>query len=192
MENQTQSAPPIASHDLLSLVESKRAEIRVARSDLKKMVDEMKRMKKEETAAKNAAQIAEISRNFSGLWAEVIASGMNAKEVVSLQNLDSKLRDVGDILGVTAERARQIRVKAERKMRHPKRHDLARKLGMSVRLFIDDDNVEAWHPLPGAPLRFRFRVVATLRLRLRARSGLPSAGLFCNLLFETQNERIDR
>ena len=38
-------------------------------------------------------------------------------------------------------------------------------------------NVEAWHPLPGAPLRFRLRFVATLRLRLGAGSGLPSAGL---------------
>jgi hypothetical protein len=39
-------------------------------------------------------------------------------------------------------------------------------------------NVEAWHPLPGAPLRFRLRFVATLRLRLRAGSGLLSAALF--------------
>lgn len=44
---------------------------------------------------------------------------------------------------------------------------------------ISPDNVEAWHPLAGAPLRFRLRFIATLRLRLRAGSGLPSAGLFC-------------
>ena len=30
---------------------------------------------------------------------------------------------------------------------------------------------KAWHPLPGAPLRFRLRFVATLRLRLGAGSG---------------------
>ena len=35
------------------------------------------------------------------------------------------------------------------------------------------------NPLPGASLRFSLRFVATLRLRLRAGSGLPSAGLFC-------------
>ena len=34
------------------------------------------------------------------------------------------------------------------------------------------------NPLPGAPLRFRLRFVVTLRLRLGAGSGLPSAGLF--------------
>ena len=34
------------------------------------------------------------------------------------------------------------------------------------------------NPLPGAPLRFRLRFVATLRLRLGAGSGLPSAVLF--------------
>jgi len=39
------------------------------------------------------------------------------------------------------------------------------------------ENDEAWHPLPGAPLRFRLRFVATLRLQLRAGSGLPSAVL---------------
>jgi hypothetical protein len=44
--------------------------------------------------------------------------------------------------------------------------------------WILSENVEAWHPLPGAPLRFRLRFVAILRLRLGAGSGLPSAGLF--------------
>ena len=39
-------------------------------------------------------------------------------------------------------------------------------------------NDEAWHPLPGAPLRFRLRFVATLRIQLGADSGLPRAGLF--------------
>ena len=34
------------------------------------------------------------------------------------------------------------------------------------------------NPLPGAPLRFWFRFLTTLRLRLGAGSGLPSAGLF--------------
>lgn len=130
-----------SSHDLLSLADSKREKIRTLRDELRVLVTEAKRLKKEETAAKNAAEIAETSRNFTGLWSEAIASGMTAKEVVSLQHLDSKLREVGEMLGVTAGRARQIRMKAERKMRHPKRHDLARKLGLSVRLFIDDDNV---------------------------------------------------
>ena len=45
-------------------------------------------------------------------------------------------------------------------------------------------NDEAWHPLPGAPLRFRLRFVTPLRLRLGAGSGLPSAGLFCCLFWE--------
>jgi len=39
---------------------------------------------------------------------------------------------------------------------------------------------EAWHPLPGASLRFRLRFAATLRLQLGAGSGLPSAVLFCS------------
>jgi len=39
-------------------------------------------------------------------------------------------------------------------------------------------NVEAWHPLPGAHLRFGLRFLVTFRLRLGAGSGLSSAGLF--------------
>jgi hypothetical protein len=50
---------------------------------------------------------------------------------------------------------------------------------------ISSLNVEAWHPLPGAPLRFRLRFVATLRLRLGAGSGLPSAGLLCFFILES-------
>jgi hypothetical protein len=43
-------------------------------------------------------------------------------------------------------------------------------------------NVEAWHPLPGAPLRFSLRFVTTLRIRLGAGSGLSSAVLFADLI----------
>ena len=43
---------------------------------------------------------------------------------------------------------------------------------------ISSANDEAWHPLPGAPLRFWLRLLTALRLRLRAGSGLPSAALF--------------
>ena len=57
------------------------------------------------------------------------------------------------------------------------------------------ENDEAWHPLPGAPLRFRLRFLATLRLRLGAGSGLPSAGLFCICFLvripEEQDEHAD-
>ena len=38
--------------------------------------------------------------------------------------------------------------------------------------------VEAWHPLPGAPLRFWLRFRITLQLRLWSGSGLASAALF--------------
>ncbi len=41
-------------------------------------------------------------------------------------------------------------------------------------------NDEAWHPLPGATLRFRFRFVVTLRLRLGTGGGLSSAGFFAS------------
>ncbi len=142
MENQTRNGATLSSHDLLSLVESTRAEISAKRADLKSLVAEIKRVKQEESVAKKAVEMAEASRKFSGLWIEAIESGMTEREVISLQNLDTKLRVVGEMFGVTAGRAREIRMKAERKMRHPKRHDLARKLGLSVRLFIDDDNRE--------------------------------------------------
>jgi len=42
-------------------------------------------------------------------------------------------------------------------------------------LSLFPDNGEAWHPLPGAPLRSRLRFVDTLRLRVGACSGLARA-----------------
>jgi len=44
-------------------------------------------------------------------------------------------------------------------------------------IWVSLPNVEAWHPLQRAPLPFRLRFVATLRLRLGAGSGLSSAAL---------------
>jgi hypothetical protein len=49
---------------------------------------------------------------------------------------------------------------------------------------------KAWHPLPGAPLRFRLRFVATLRLRLKAGSGLLSAGLFALTDYSTDGSLL--
>lgn len=43
-------------------------------------------------------------------------------------------------------------------------------------------NVEAWHPLAGAPFRFWLRLVATLRLGLGPGSGLSSAALLAILV----------
>jgi hypothetical protein len=62
----------------------------------------------------------------------------------------------------------------------------------SLRNLISTTNVEAWHPLPGAPLRFRLGLVATLRLQLGARSGLPSAGLFDFGLLEAMSHGIKK
>ena len=59
-------------------------------------------------------------------------------------------------------------------------HDVKRLVG-ALRIYLAND--EAWHPLPGAPLQFRLRLVAILRFRLGAGSGLLSAGLFC-ILFQ--------
>jgi hypothetical protein len=43
-------------------------------------------------------------------------------------------------------------------------------------------NEEAWHPLPGAPLRIRLGFVATLRIQLGTGSGLSRAGLLSYLV----------
>ena len=52
--------------------------------------------------------------------------------------------------------------------------------GLAVdEIIASETNVEAWHPLPGAPVRFRLRSVAPPRLRLGVGSGLISADLFC-------------
>lgn len=131
--------------DLLSLLEAKRAEVRAKHAEHKALLTEvraleakLKQVKQEEAAAKKAAEKEKAVQKFSGLWLEVFESGLNERQVISLQNLDTKLRVIGEMFGVSISRARQLREEATRKMLHyPTRHDLARKLGLSVKLRID-------------------------------------------------------
>jgi len=55
-------------------------------------------------------------------------------------------------------------------------------------------NVEAWHPLLGAPLRHWLRFGITLRIRLGTGSGLSSAALFAFCLIKRVRigESVDR
>lgn len=120
--------------ELLVRIEAKCEELRTTRAELRGLRAEMKICRKEENAAKKTAETAKLTCNFSGPWLEALASGVTAKRVVALQNIDADLKTLSVLIGVSAARARQIRAMALADMRHPDRHALARKLGLAERL----------------------------------------------------------
>ena len=58
------------------------------------------------------------SVDLSGIWGKLNELGLSKKEVYVLQNLDSPYREIGETLGVSIERVRQIAAKALRRCRH--------------------------------------------------------------------------
>ena len=82
-------------------------------------------------------ELKECASSFDGNWAELVRSGLTVKQVVSLQNLNAKYKELGEVLGVCSSRAREIQVNAIRRISHPARHKLAKRLGLYKSLGID-------------------------------------------------------
>lgn len=55
--------------------------------------------------------------DLNGIWGKMYKLGLSKKEIYVLQNMDTPYREVGEILGVSVERVRQISRKALRKAR---------------------------------------------------------------------------
>lgn len=55
--------------------------------------------------------------DLNGIWGKMYKLGLSKKEIYVLQNMDAPCREVGNILGVSIERVRQILQKALRKAR---------------------------------------------------------------------------
>lgn len=62
-------------------------------------------------------------------WKLIEESGFSTREIVALQHVVAgfTLRELAELIGVTADRVAKIRDKALRKLRHPKRTGLAAK-----------------------------------------------------------------
>lgn len=61
---------------------------------------------------------SKCSVDLSGIWGRLNELGLSKKDIYVLQNLDSSYREIGESLGVSVERVRQIAAKALRKCRH--------------------------------------------------------------------------
>lgn len=81
-------------------------ELRQIKADLKRL-DEEKQIE------------SKCNIDLNGIWGEMYKLGLSKKEIYVLQNMDAPYREVGEILGVSVERIRQISRKALRKARHP-------------------------------------------------------------------------
>jgi len=121
----------LSVNEIEEIIESKRNEIKTIRDDLKVMVSELALAKKERRDNEKKEKFKSIASNFDGLWKELAVLGFNYKEIVSLQNIDTKYSALGDILGVCAARARQIRKMAIRKTKYSRMREVVEKLGLS-------------------------------------------------------------
>lgn len=81
-----------------------------------------KKLKKKLKAAQNASNLPSDCRIYlDGVWSDVLESGFDSREIYILQNIEIGDSELGRRLEITKERARQIKEKALRKLRHPDR-----------------------------------------------------------------------
>lgn len=111
-------------------IETQRQKIKEMRKHLNDLIQRAREARKEEKKQKIRDRMKQASFKFSGAWQELIEKGMAEREVIAVQNLDAKLKDLGEIFGTSAGRARQIRDKAKRRMRSPSFWDTTKKLGL--------------------------------------------------------------
>jgi DNA-directed RNA polymerase sigma subunit (sigma70/sigma32) len=113
---------------LFALVGEKQERIKTLRAEIKSLREDLARIKDEERALhKRAAEESERANvealGLGGEWLLLPETGITAREIIALQHVvsGSPLRKLGEQMGVTPGRAREIREKALRKLRHPKR-----------------------------------------------------------------------
>ena len=89
---------------LLNQVSDSEKELRQIKADLKRL-DEEKEIE------------SKCKIDLSGIWGRMYKLGLSKKEIYVLQNIDTPYKDVGEVLGVSVERVRQILLKSLRKAR---------------------------------------------------------------------------
>ena len=121
----------VSVEDLEALIQYKRNEIKKLRKGLAQSILSLARAKKKRGDDEKKERLENIASNFDGLWKELVVIGFNYNEIISLQNIDAKYRVLGDMLGVSPARARQVREMARRKASRSGAKEIATKLGLS-------------------------------------------------------------
>jgi DNA-directed RNA polymerase sigma subunit (sigma70/sigma32) len=94
--------------------------VAVARRQVKKEKDVLASLKNKLQTQMQKDEIASNKVVWGGVYAEMLDDGFTPKEVAAFQNKDCKLKEIGEILGVSQSRAGEILRVALRKMRYHK------------------------------------------------------------------------
>jgi DNA-binding CsgD family transcriptional regulator len=75
------------------------------------------------------------------LWKQAAESGMSEREIIVLQ-YDHSRDELAKMFQLSVARIAQIRAKAKRKMRHPRRRKLCVALGLAQKVGLELDDAE--------------------------------------------------
>jgi len=88
-------------------------QIHDSETELRQIKAELKRLDEEKQIE------SKCNIDLSGIWGRMCKLGLSKKEIYVLQSMDAPYREIGEVLGISVERVRQISRKALRKARHP-------------------------------------------------------------------------
>jgi DNA-directed RNA polymerase sigma subunit (sigma70/sigma32) len=86
-------------------------QIHDSETELRKIKADLKRLEEEKQIE------SKCNIDISGIWGRMYKLGLSKKEIYVLQNMEAPYREIGQVLGVSVERVRQILRKALRKAR---------------------------------------------------------------------------
>ena len=160
MKRKTNTARPLLSTDLFALVSEKQEKIKALRAEIKDLREDVARMKSEEQALRKRHAEESERANVEALglgdeWLLLSETGISAREIIALQHVvsGSTLKKLGEQMGVTPGRTAQIRNRALRKLRHPKRIGLVEKFDRELYRAVHGEypaNAEVRHGEPDA------------------------------------------
>jgi len=120
--------------DLLVLIAEKHEKIKTLHAEIKSLRHDICRMDtKQAELRKNNEEQSKLGNldilKLGDEWKLIEESGISIREIVALHHVVGgfTLRELAELIGVTADRVAKIRDKALRKLRHPKRTGLAAK-----------------------------------------------------------------
>lgn len=119
------------------VISQKKKLISETRTEVKSLMNDLSVMLERHKEQQAIDELEALASLFDDNWAGLIRSGLSVKEVLSLQNLNTKYKELGIMLGVCSSRASEIRSRAIRKMHHPCCRELAKHLGLYESLGID-------------------------------------------------------
>ena len=121
--------------DLLALIAEKHDKIKILHAEIKSLRHDICRMDtKQAELRKNNEEETKLGNldilKLGDEWKLIEESGFSTREIVALQHVMGgfTLRELAELIGVTADRVAKIRDRALRRLRHPTRIGLVVKI----------------------------------------------------------------